>query len=658
MKLIDRSIRDRLIADSICDMIWEIDYVTKEFHVSSTWKRFLGYEEEEYDKCINCWQDIVHPEDQKRVTELLNEHIEDKTNIFSAKYRVRTKNGSYKWVAGRAKAYKDCSGEVTYIAGFHTDISAHVALEESEDKYKTLFNSVKDAIFLVKYNDITMEDEFVDVNDAAAELIGCGKIELIGKSIDYIRPENISYKKTTCIGRSMNNRNYFFQTAVSTKTRGIVPVEISTGNLKIEGKSLYLAVVRDISNWLDAEKALKEERELNKNIVNLSPNGAFIHDNGKIVYTNKKGIELFKAHNMEELIGKDILDFLPSDFRAEGRERLNRAQRGEVAEPVEVVVKGLDGSTLTAEVSTAYMPSKSGTLALSYFKDITAMKSIYEENKKLLEQTLEYDKLKTEFFANISHELRTPLNIILSSIQLLNFTYKQCGDSKGQCFLLLNKYIEVMKQNSYRLLKLINNLIDITRIDKGFYNTNLRNNNIVETIEEVVLSVVPYVESRGMELVFDTDFEEMNMAFDEDKIERIMLNLISNAIKFTGSGGKINVNLKEKGGRLIISVRDNGRGIPEDKLSLIFERFRQVDEVLTKRAEGSGIGLSIVKALVVAHNGEISVKSQVGKGSEFLVEIPITKLEGECFSEIITNIPNIEQNKIERINIELADIDI
>jgi signal transduction histidine kinase len=145
------------------------------------------------------------------------------------------------------------------------------------------------------------------------------------------------------------------------------------------------------------------------------------------------------------------------------------------------------------------------------------------------------------------------------------------------------------------------------------------------------------------------------MACDYDKIERILLNLLSNAIKFTDSCGKIEVNVSDKKEYLTISVKDTGKGIPEEKFNTIFERFGQVNEVLTKRAEGSGIGLSLVKALIQAHDGKISVKSKIGEGSEFIIELPFRTVE-ECESFQSNMMYSSEQSKIDRIKIEFSDI--
>jgi len=243
------------------------------------------------------------------------------------------------------------------------------------------------------------------------------------------------------------------------------------------------------------------------------------------------------------------------------------------------------------------------------------------EKDNLLKEANEYNVLKTRLFSTISHELKTPINIIYSAIQLLENTYN--FDKKSNMEDTFFKYSGVMKQNCYRLIRLINNYIDINKIGLGFYKLNKKNGDIVNTIEDVTMSVVEYAKLKNIKVIFDTDVEEKVMAYDSEKIERIMLNLLSNAIKFTDAGGSINVNIYDSPQFITISVKDNGIGIPEDMLKKIFEVFAQVDNSISRKAEGSGIGLSLVKSFVEMHHGTISAISKVGVGSEFLLKLPV-----------------------------------
>jgi signal transduction histidine kinase len=280
--------------------------------------------------------------------------------------------------------------------------------------------------------------------------------------------------------------------------------------------------------------------------------------------------------------------------------------------------------------------------------------ALIKENKRLLEEAREYDKLKTEFFSNLSHELKTPLNIIFSSTQLMSLYCE--NDAINFDNSKLTKHINTTKQNCYRLLRLVNNLIDITRIDSGYLKLNLQNGNIIEVIEDITLSTVEYVESKGRIIEFDTDVEEKYMAFDSEKMERIILNLISNAVKFTTQKDKIEVKIYDKEESVLISVKDTGIGIPKEKQEIIFERFRQADSLYSRSHEGSGIGLALVKSLVEMHRGKISVISEIGEGAEFIIELPIDNIvEDTCENRETTKLV-VHKDNVERIQIEFSDI--
>ena len=280
-------------------------------------------------------------------------------------------------------------------------------------------------------------------------------------------------------------------------------------------------------------------------------------------------------------------------------------------------------------------------------KDITRRLEI-EKEKITLEEAVKSEIVKNEFFSNISHEFRTPINIILGTMQVINKNIENNNIKLDS----LKKYTNYIKQNSYRLLRLVNNLIDINKMDIGMYELRCSNNNIVNIIEDITTSVAEYTKDNNINLVFDTDNEEVITCCDPDKIERIMLNLLSNAIKYTQENGFISVNINSTVDEVVVSVKDSGIGIPIDKLDMIFDRFGQVDESLNRKCEGSGIGLSLVKNLVELHGGKVSVKSKVNEGSEFIFSLPIN------LNEESNNKYDIDRKSkhVERCDIEFSDI--
>jgi signal transduction histidine kinase len=268
-------------------------------------------------------------------------------------------------------------------------------------------------------------------------------------------------------------------------------------------------------------------------------------------------------------------------------------------------------------------------------------------NNQKLEELI---KMQDELYINVSHELKTPLNVIFSANQVMDMYLK--GDSIEDKKDKLINYNNSIKQNCYRLIKLINNIVDLSKSNSGLLMLNLCNVDIVEVIENIVQSITEYVKSKELKIVFDTNVEERIIACDPDKIARIMLNLISNAIKFSNPNGEIFVNIISKAETVEITVKDTGIGIEKQNLDNIFNRFYQENKSLSRNAEGSGIGLSLIKSLVELHGGNINVESEVNKGSIFKVELPARTIERQEFREQI----NPMNNKIETIKIEFSDI--
>lgn len=252
---------------------------------------------------------------------------------------------------------------------------------------------------------------------------------------------------------------------------------------------------------------------------------------------------------------------------------------------------------------------------------------------------------KNNFISNISHELRTPVAVIMSSSQLLKrlMQLNSCVNIES-----INYNFDIIEQNSNRLLRLVNNIIDVAKIDSGVVDLKLQNINIVSLVEDTVLSVVPYAQVKNIDVVFDTYTEDILTAIDVEKIERVLLNLLSNAIKFSYSGGSIYTKLTTDSRNISISIKDTGIGIDTEHLETIFKKFCQVDNGFTRNNEGSGIGLSIVKSFVDLHKGNIFVNSIKGKGTTFTILLPITTINENEVNPLLSSDKNV--------NVELSDI--
>lgn len=235
-----------------------------------------------------------------------------------------------------------------------------------------------------------------------------------------------------------------------------------------------------------------------------------------------------------------------------------------------------------------------------------------ESNDKL--QSL--DELKTRFFANINHELRTPLTLILAPL-------KSVLDGKlGKIASTLKDTLFTMQRNGYKLLKLINNLLDLTKFESGKMRLKVELANMSDFIDDLLKSVKSLADQKNIRMYYQHPPNDVELMVDPDQFEKVVLNLLSNALKFTPENGKITLYLEDKERTVSITVEDTGIGIPQDMMSTIFDRFSQVDSSASRLQQGTGIGLSLVREIVILHGGTIRVESQRGKGARFIVDIP------------------------------------
>ncbi|WBW98282.1 sensor histidine kinase [Oceanirhabdus sp. W0125-5] len=438
-------------------------------------------------------------------------------------------------------------------------------------------------------------------------------------------------------------------------------IEFRTGKIEFEKFNIKIAIGQDVSSRKVIEQRLKESEERYKILFEVMPDPLYAYGDEGIVFANNAALRMFGYNSLEEIKNKNLNELwsiLP-EYQSKYQQQMDKLKRtGKISGVEKKCIRKIDNKLLEIE-----------TTAVSYFIGgekfvINISRDIEERNKvrflkegvrektvKLIEAK-KYDELKNEFLANISHEFRTPINIIMAAMKLVETLANQDNLNKDD----LKRYTYLSKQNCYRLIKLVDNIIDMTKIDAGHMILDLKKGNIVEFIEDVTISVREYIASKNLKLIFDTNVEERIMIFDMSIVERIILNLLSNAAKYTNPDGQINVNIIDTNNKIIIEVEDNGIGIPKDKQKIIFERFAQVDKTLTRNKDGSGIGLSLVRELVELHKGKIDLISEEGIGTKFIIELPVDDKELNDIFDNTSYLNRASRSLIESIDIQFSDI--
>ncbi|OPJ61954.1 ATP-binding protein [Clostridium oryzae] len=426
-------------------------------------------------------------------------------------------------------------------------------------------------------------------------------------------------------------------------------------------KDKQLRVLNDELQEQNSERLIFEESLLKNKICydilfENAQNAIIVHSNGLILYANKSAARLFGYQNPMKLNGKSVYDHCNEKNIQAVSERFSNIVSNKLSKVTyEEDIINCRGDSISVRNTSSYFIYDGEASVLTFLLDITSEKQIellkhdVEENLRLLNKSREFNTLITEFFTNISHEFKTPVNVISVAVQTMNLYLNDFNVDNIDKFKV---YLKMIKQNCFRMTRLINNLMDITKVDSGFIKLNKKNDNIVSVVEDITQSVAAYVKSKNIELVFDTDVEEKIMAFDHDKIERVILNLLSNAFKYTNADGHIFVTIKDLSGQVSISVKDDGEGIPKDMLNIIFERFGQANRSLSRQCEGTGIGLYLVKTFVKMHGGTISVFSEEKQGCEFRIILPADKVENEAAEES----RDLYKSNVDKINIEFSDV--
>jgi len=386
--------------------------------------------------------------------------------------------------------------------------------------------------------------------------------------------------------------------------------------------------------YQNAIDTLRQREEQYRTLVEGMNEGLMLLDNDNtIVFINQQTCEI-TGFTPEELIGKrchTTLFDLENGKKILEKNKLRQQGIKDIYE-IELTRKNSDKIWIRISGSPAYDNAGNVTGSVGVFEDINDRKKAEDERNKLThlltlakEKAEESDRLKSAFLANISHEIRTPMNGILGFAELLKIP--QLAPEVQE------HYIEVIEQSGNRMLNIINDIVDISKIEAGQMIIHLEKTNVNQLLKDLHVFFIPEAELKGIKLFVSTDLSDdnSNIHTDHTKLAQILTNLIKNALKFTRSGSiEFGYNstvetLNETS--LQFFVKDTGAGIPKDQMEMIFERFRQGSVLLTRAYEGAGLGLSISKAFVEMLGGQIWVESELGKGSVFCFNLPLNKPE-------------------------------
>ncbi|MEE8372669.1 MAG: ATP-binding protein [Dehalococcoidia bacterium] len=387
------------------------------------------------------------------------------------------------------------------------------------------------------------------------------------------------------------------------------PFDLETLGLRIEKALERRKLLQENKDYrlLLSEQALRESKQQYSTLVNCLAD-AVITSRGVITWCNDRVEEIF-GYTRDELIGQNGSFFLPEPVDpADFTRYVYTATEDGKHLAGETRAQKKDGSIIHVEFSISRIPETDPPEFITVARDIT-------ERKEAEEALREVDRLKAEFVANTSHELRTPLQGIMGSTKLM--LAGKVTDPETQ-----REFLTIIDKQSERLTELINDLLDVSRMESGRFNIEKEPTSLVDVVHDAVMELDNLAAETAIEIREDVPPQLPEVEADPKRMKQVVINLLSNAIKFSDEGGQITVSARAKDEEVLISVADQGSGIPEEAIPHLFQRFYQVDGSSTRSSGGSGLGLYISGQIVEAHGGRIRVESKLGEGSTFSFAVP------------------------------------
>ncbi|MFY9151276.1 MAG: PAS domain S-box protein [Prolixibacteraceae bacterium] len=534
-------------------------------------------------------------------------------------------------------------------------------LRFQEEQYRSLVEGMNEGIMLTDN-----ADKILFINQQTIEITGYTSAELIGKDCAETLYEG-EFKDKVLEKNLLRLQGIKdkYEIKLKRKDNRQIWIRIS-GSPVYDNNNNVIGTIGVFENINDQKIAEDELRKL-KRAVDQSPDSIIITDiDGVIEYANP-ATSVLTGYSNDELLGRKTNMFNSGLNQEEEYFELWETIKSGKIWTGELQNRRKNGVEYWESVSISPIYDFSGQIThfLAIMEDISERKRITQELIISKERAEESDRLKSAFLANISHEIRTPMNGILGFAELLKIP-----DLTSE---MQERYIHVIEQSGNRMLNIINDIVDISKIEAGQMNIHLQETNVNQLLQDLHIFFTPEARTKGlsMSLVSDVSEEESVILTDRTKLTQILTNLIKNAIKFTNSGSiefgcspfRSNITgevINEKTGTentfdtFRFYVRDTGTGITPDQAELIFERFRQGSFSLSRDYEGAGLGLPISKAFVEMLGGKIWVESEFGKGSVFFFEIPkktITSIESES-SEILS-----EENLSHSVNLLIVEDD-
>ena len=627
--LIENEERWKFALEGSGDGVWDWNILTGKAVFSRRWKEILGYADLEIGDHINEARERIYPEDVPKVTAARQAHLDGRTSHYIGEHRMVCKDGSPKWILSRGEVVsRDAAGNALRMVGTITDLTerkqAEAATEAAREQVAHILESISDAFVA-----LNTEWRYTYVNERAAQIIGRDRDELIGKHIWTEFPEAVGQPFYHAYRKAMSERsNGFIEEYYPPYDRWfesrIYPSR--------DGISIFF---HDISERKRADAALQASEDRYRSVIAAMAEGVVVRDQNGLIIDCNASAERIMGTSRDRIRGNRYLNPLWQPFREDGSPLPNTERpshtaltTGRARSNQVIGFRRPDGAMVWLSMNTQPLFDSGGTTitgVVNTFTDITDRRR--DEGLRAAKEAAEIASLaKSAFLARMSHELRTPLNSILGFAQLLQFDPGVRADEKSQ------KKVGHILEAGHHLVAMVDEILDLSRIEAGALSMSPEALDVDNLIHECVALSMPQATARNITFDYAGSAGGSWICGDRTRMRQIIVNLLSNALKYNRNGGSVYVNLGGNKTQVEIAVRDTGPGLTAAQIEALYQPFNRLGAEGSS-IEGTGIGLVIVKQLVEAMAGTIGVTSTIGTGSTFTLVFPRVAAEVQVKTE-------------------------
>ena len=617
------------------DGVWDWDVRNGVVSFSRRWKEMLGYGDQEIGGRVEEWFDRIHPEDLPSVRHSLDDHLEGRSGIFVAEYRMRSRSGGWTWILARGMIMqRDGYGGALRMLGTQSDISQRKAIE-SAARRDALLLAESQAMAHVGGWEMDLDTEHLYWTDQTHRIFGTDPSLHIPTLQDTLERFSLESRERVEVevNRAIEQGGTFdLVLDMVTDDGRQAQIQACGSVIRSTGRPVKLVgAFQDVTVRRQAELERIRLAALNHAVILGASHSIIATDIDGTITVFNPAAERLTGYSAGELVGQHT----PERFHDPAEVAERAAGIGRDFKPgFEVFVAGTecgvgvgaewtyvrkDGARVPVWLGISRLTGPDGVCIgyLGIASDLSERKRVEDDMRRAKEAAEEANRAKSEFLAMMSHEIRTPMNGVLGFLELLKGTEL----SEEQ-----ESYVSTIDSSGNALLSLINDILDLSKIEAGRMEVERVPFDLHKVVEETCRILSPRAESKGLSLEMTYAPEATHRLIgDPTRVRQVLLNLAGNAVKFTEKGRVAVTVARSDGLNLRVAVTDSGLGIPQERLDRLFKKFSQVDSSTGRRYGGTGLGLAISKQLVELMGGRIGVESRFGEGSTFWFDLPMVR---------------------------------